>query len=834
MHVTPHVTAHVTPHVTPQSHPGAAPLHPPGGAATLRAMAATAPITSFAACATLAAALAGAPVHAGGVAPFAGVPPCLRPFDLEGLMRSTGRPLREVWPDAETALLEHLDRVESTVDPALAELERTTGRQRWLNWPAIKPERERRLQERALDATRAADAALFTRLAELLPAQADAMARLAAERTRRTVRFPTWLPHRLPVDLAGVVADALADSGQGSLDAEARTRLDALLDRWATLEAATRVDVSQAGRSLHDYFERGLAAIGIDVERDASERATWMPRAWEVWVASSRPIARTLADAVARQDQVADEAAAIVDGGAQADRGLLLHAIYLDRRCDIQRYQAPPPPRQAFAAALADPSLSEAERAELRDQRRRWLVTEVALLRRARTASQASDLPYWPLAGGGWLDPAQDGPVEAMLTEIDTQRVANDRVAFDALDRLLGERRQPIEDRARERLDEVRRRERPPERWDPSPFAQTTAGSDASLRLAFDTGPLTAADADRLVTALGLDAETAAWWRSAVAAAIEEVRTRVAAATADPRNPEVRLSAWGMTSAGAYRFDAAAAETLRSAALEERAFLDRREGDLFDALAKRVGTAGERLALERDLRAIERERGWIAMAVERGDERRDLVRVGPLVALALTASPTTLERVRPRVAALAAAWHARREALEAALVRTHLLAERAMWAGQAERAPLAKELADARREVARLDEPHRAAIRDAIRSLIDDLIVALPDLALALDEGWRAEAFPALFGSRPPAAAAFERARRASPDEPSLRRIAEEWRRRDDACCRELMELAIASAAAPEIAPARPPAPGDQRAQLADRRSYLSEMALVALRVAVE
>lgn len=759
----------------------------------------------------------------GGIETLAGVPATLRPFDLLRLLEDEGAVDAALWPAFDSAMFEHMERTERELDPKLLAIEEATGRQHWFNWPFQKPPKDRALRDAAIDAVRSTEAALFGRLAELLPERAERFERAHAARIRSSTPYATCVPHRVPFDLIGAVRDS-------DLSLEERERVKPILDRWAPLDAASRSAAMKACRAAMETFESKLLSIGVVIDRDAETRGEWLPKAWDLWCESTRDLVQIVDAAVLEIDRRIEEIASHLE----EERAALFRQNLLDRRTRLWRYGAPSPPSGEFAAILRSGECSGAEAEEVRAIRRRWLAKEVPLLRRAVAIARDGSAPFWLLTGGGWSDPDQEGPVEAALGELDRERQANDTVARDALRAALGDRLDPLVHAGSQALETERVRRRAPERWDPSPFAPAFRPNDDSLHLHFDHGPLSRASADGIADALALDDAARTAWTAVIDANIASAVAAVADARGTPNAPQTHRFAWSFSDAG-YVYNAAGAQELIRRSLAQRDLIRSLDAKAFTelaALAPASPSRRTRLAIESSLRAIEFARDVFRSEPRQEDDRRDLVSPTGLVRRAL--DPTVAGRdaaerlasaLEPPLKALAARWSERGSELAPVLARVFELVERRMWAKEPERGALDRQLADVRRELAERDEPYRASIRSATRALVDQLIVERPDDALALDEMWRSEAFPSLFAQVPPAWNVLARTRTSQQRDSAIAALDATWISRDQALCEALIVHALAQPVGDG------PTGWPERRRLADRRQFVSELALVGLRI---
>ncbi|MBL9121205.1 MAG: hypothetical protein JNL80_14950 [Phycisphaerae bacterium] len=757
-----------------------------------------------------------------------GVPPSLAPFDVYRLLHREGVAMPACWTSIEAALLSHAERVEREVEPAVQSLAAATGGQYWFNWPGLKREVNRRLRDAATDASRAADRSAFEDLAARLPNYAEAITRAAIAWERTTTPYTTHLPHRALVDLASLVEAA-------DMTVEERSRLDEPLARWLAEDVKHRRSLVTAYRATLDRFERGLEAMGIEPERDYETRVEWMPNAWELWGSSVPSLVTVLDAAVRNQERAIDEITTRIGG----EKGDLLHRAALEQSIGVWRVEGAPPPAAEFAMLLASPECSSDERDRIGSARRAWLVKELPLLKRAYATARDGRVPYWPLLGSGWQEPIEANAMELDIRLIDQERLANDAVARKEIEKVVGERLKALLTSGRDRLNKGGV-EKAPERWDPSPFFLPRDPSHDRERLAMDPGPISEPAAQRIASSVGLNDETLAWWAAVTTSLRSEVVTRVIAVKERPDAPGVERNAWEFTPDDGYRFNMGVALELSNAARSQIEFLSSREEALFDELDRRLG--GQTLAsrIERRLRAIHRDQAVIAREPRSSGDRRDLVEVERLIRIAMDSGERddlTLTALAAALELLGTACRERANALGDAISRERLLVLRAMWTRDEAGEAIQRERAVVARELDASDAGFRDRIAAAIRTAADAAIASSPNRRAEIEDLWRYEAFPNVFGSVPPVVAALARAQRSAhltgdADRIAMiDRIAARWREQDEPVVQGLIANAIAMSTLGPSRLAELPALERERERLGNRRRFLSELMLVALRV---
>lgn len=777
----------------------------------------------------------------------AGLPESIDPFEFARLVGERGTVDGDQWLRCEEVFLARQQRIEATVDPAIERLLQAANEQSWMNWPSLKPAELRHQRASIATAILEADWQLFDDLAERLPALAAPLGHAKRAWTRRVVglggRFHIVGPIDLPMALERM-----------RWTPEERRAIEPELDQWAEADFERRRAARAAGASAFDDFERRLAAMDIDASRDAETRETWLPRAFEAWQASSNGVRAVMLEAIAAHRTTISRLAEVLTPeradelrivGSEALMAAEIAWIAYGRPAD--RLDGFGASEELLDAALEAPGASDADRAWIAATRSAWRGRSVRILRGMEREAGKATTPLWPLMGGGWEGEAElrfsiNQAIEALLEELRREREANDVRVRDALIARFGA---PFGDRLDALVEERRARrrqaaeataaERRPERWDPSPHAVPFVPWVRGRALAYDPGPIDAAEAEAIASFIGADDATRAWWTVALEDLREEAIARIAALGDEGRAP----SAWGFSSSG-YHFDASLAARLEASALEQRAFLAEREEAVFDALAAAMpaspaastATASARIEVVRRRRSIDRDIAFLGGHRPNGPDQRD--RSNPCRAVwPAFERDDAVEQLAPLLSEVAAIMAKRTEIASMTVPGIHALDDRLQWERGIDREGLERERARLHARFREDDAPLRAGVVVAIDRLVALACERAPAEAATIRGRWQATGLAALFASVPPAQAVLQRSMES--DDEAMRHRAEaihaRYEARDQTLVERMVHAALEHGDREGLPPDAVARSWREQRRISEGRDLVSDLAIVALRL---
>lgn len=776
----------------------------------------------------------------------AGLPESIDPFEFARLVGERGVIDADEWLLCEDAFLARQARLVEVVDPAIERLLDAANAQSWMNWPGLKPAVPRHQRAAIANDILEADWQLFDELAERIPALAAPLGHAKRAWTRRAVGLGGQFHLLGPVDLPAALE-------RMRWTPEERRAIEPELDRWAEADFERRRAARAAGAAALDDFERRLDAMGIDASRDAETRATWLPRAFEAWLASSNGVRAVMLEAIAAHRATIDRLADLLSPArAEELRILGVEALMAPEIASIadgrpDRLDGFGASEELLDGAFDAPGASDPDRAWIAATRSEWRGRSLRILRAMEREAGKATTPIWPLLGGGWegeeeLRSSIDRSIATLLDELGRERDANDVRVREALSARFGA---PFGERLDATIEERRLRRRKaaegnaaarrPERWDPSPYAPPFVPGRQGEALAYDPGPIDASEAEAMIAFVGAGEATRASWKLATDRLRDEALARIAALGVDGQLP----SPWEFSSSG-YHFNASLAARIEAAAVEQREFLAQREEAIVDALAAAMPTSSEastatakiRIEVVRRRRSIDRDLASLASDPRSGPDQRDRSNPCRAVWPALE-TDGALEQLAPLLTEVADIMAKRAETAATTLPRIHALDVRLQWERGADREGLERERTLLRARFREADAPFRAAAIAAIERLVDAACDRTPAQAPTIRGRWLATGLATLFASVPPAHAALRRA--TESDDEALRHRAEAITARYEAHDRPLIERmvreAIANGDGDQLRPEAAAHVWNRQRRISEGRDLVSDLAIVALRL---